>query len=76
MCSMISKFLFKQVVQEALDAAMVGRTTITITHRLSSIQGVDIIYVMEHGQVVECGTHNELLEHRGIYYKLWNSNTN
>ena len=61
----------EQVVQEALDTAMHGRTSIIVTHRLASIQSQDMIYVIDKGQVVECGKHSELLEHRGIYRKMW-----
>ncbi len=60
-----------QVVQEALDKAAEGRTSITIAHRLSTIQNVDRIYVINHGRVVEQGRHEELLEQKGIYKKLW-----
>lgn len=48
-------------VQKALNAASVGRTTLTVAHRLSTIKHVDLIVVMYQGQVVECGTHNELM---------------
>lgn len=65
----------EQQVQEALDKAMVGRTSITVSHRLASIQTQDMIYVIDKGEVVECGKHTELLEHRGIYHKMWHTNT-
>ncbi|KAG7280410.1 hypothetical protein CRUP_028150 [Coryphaenoides rupestris] len=55
------------VVQKALD---VGRTTISIAHRLSTIRNADIIIGFEHGQAVECGTHNQLLERQGVYFTL------
>ncbi|RXK39840.1 ATP-binding cassette, subfamily B (MDR/TAP), member 1 [Tremella mesenterica] len=60
----------ERVVQEALDRAAKGRTTIAIAHRLSTIQKADIIYCLAGGQVVEKGTHDELLARRGTYYEL------
>nr|GAT60228.1 predicted protein [Mycena chlorophos] len=59
------------VVQDALDKAAAGRTTITIAHRLSTIKTADIIYVMGEGKVLEKGTHNELLaDENGAYARL------
>jgi ABC-type sugar transport system ATPase subunit len=60
----------EKVVQEALDKAKEGRTTIVIAHRLSTIKNADIIVGLDHGQVVEYGTHNELMQKRGLYYEL------
>jgi ABC-type multidrug transport system fused ATPase/permease subunit len=59
------------IVQEALDAASAGRTSITIAHRLSSIQNVDKILVINNGELLESGSHSELLEQKGLYYTLW-----
>ncbi len=51
----------EQIVQEALDQSMVGRTTILVAHRLSTIRNVHKIFVMQNGRVAESGTHDELL---------------
>ena len=59
------------LIRDALRALMSGRTTIAIAHRLSTIQDMDKILVLHHGQLRESGTHQELLAHRGIYYKLF-----
>lgn len=58
------------IVQDALDKAAAGRTTITIAHRLSTIKDADIIYVMGDGLVLESGTHDELLSTEGAYARL------
>lgn len=63
----------EKIVQDALDAAQVGRTTITIAHRLSTIKNVDQIYIIDNGQIVEHGSHEELLNQQGHYHKLWNN---
>lgn len=65
----------EKIVQDALDAAQEGRTSITIAHRLSTIKDVDVIFVIEKGQVAEQGNHDELLEKKGIYFRLWNKST-
>ena len=64
---------FQFLVQDALDAAQVGRTSITIAHRLSTIKNVDLIYIIDKGQIVENGTHDELLKKEGYYHKLWSN---
>lgn len=60
----------ERVVQEALDEAAKGRTTLTIAHRLSTIMGADVIHVVEAGLIVESGTHAELLALGGLYAEL------
>lgn len=57
-------------MQEALDKARVGRTCIVIAHRLSTIQNSDVIIVIHNGKVVEKGTHHELMDKEGYYYRL------
>ncbi|XP_074483183.1 bile salt export pump isoform X2 [Sebastes fasciatus] len=58
------------IVQEALDKVRMGRTTISVAHRLSTIKNADVIVGFEHGQAVEKGKHNELLERKGVYFTL------
>jgi subfamily B ATP-binding cassette protein MsbA len=58
-------------VQTALERLQQGRTTIIVAHRLSTIMGADIIYVLDHGKVVESGSHAELLAQNGPYAKLY-----
>jgi subfamily B ATP-binding cassette protein MsbA len=62
----------EKLVQEALDRLMANRTTVVIAHRLSTIQHADKIVVMDKGQIVETGRHDELLASRGVYYNLYN----
>ncbi len=60
----------ERIVQDALDAASRGRTTIAIAHRLSTISSADVIYVVDHGRIVESGTHLALVEQGGVYARL------
>lgn len=57
-------------MQEALDKAREGRTCITIAHRLSTIQNADVIAVVHKGRIIEHGTHEDLVNKKGYYFKL------
>jgi ATP-binding cassette subfamily B protein len=59
-------------IQAALWELMQGRTTLVVAHRLSTIQRLDRIIVLDGGNIVETGSHKELLDHNGLYAKLWN----
>jgi ATP-binding cassette subfamily B protein len=61
----------EQLIQQALDSLMQNRTTIVIAHRLSTIAKLDRIVVMDAGTIVEDGTHQQLIQQKGIYAKLW-----
>ena len=60
----------EKAVQQALELLMKHRTSIIIAHRLSTVVHADLIVVMDKGCLVESGTHNELLEKKGMYYNL------
>ena len=63
----------EQQIQFAMDNLMKGRTSFIIAHRLSTLKNADLILVMNHGDIVEQGTHEELLEKDGFYAGLYNS---
>jgi ATP-binding cassette, subfamily B, bacterial len=64
------------LIQEALKRVMTGRTNIVIAHRLSTILAADQILVINRGQIVERGTHSELLKSKGIYENLYHTQFN
>jgi ATP-binding cassette subfamily B protein len=60
-------------IQQALDQLSIGRTTLVVAHRLSTIRNVDKIVVLTEQGIAEIGTHQELIDKQGIYYSLWNT---
>ncbi|XP_052083244.1 ATP-dependent translocase ABCB1-like isoform X2 [Mytilus californianus] len=65
----------ENIVQEALEKARQGRTTLVIAHRLSTIQKADIIYVVDKGEIIEQGTHGDLMDKQGLYHSLVTAQT-
>jgi ATP-binding cassette subfamily B protein len=63
----------EQLLQHAMAALREGRTSFVIAHRLSTIRDADLILVMEHGDIVEQGTHDELIGRQGAYWRLYQS---
>ena len=64
----------EKLVQDGMDALMCGRTTFVIAHRLSTVRNADCIMVMDQGRIIERGTHDELIEKKGTYYRLYTGN--
>ena len=60
-------------IQEAFNQLMEGKTSFIVAHRLSTIKNADIILVMNNGNIIEMGNHETLLEKKGFYYNLYNS---
>ena len=61
----------EQIVQRGMDALMQGRTVFVIAHRLSTVKNSNVIMVLDHGRIIERGSHEELIAARGQYYKLY-----
>ena len=61
------------LIQKAMENLTRGRTSFVIAHRLSTIRDSDMIFVMNQGDIIEQGTHDELLAQGGVYYELYNS---
>lgn len=64
----------EKLVQQGMDALMIGRTSFVIAHRLSTVKNADCIMVMEQGRIIERGTHDELIAKKGRYYQLYTGN--
>ena len=65
----------EQGIKSALDKIAKDRTTVVIAHRLSTVTDADEIIVLDNGKIVEKGTHDSLLNHDGVYAKLWSVQT-
>ena len=61
----------ESLVQSGMDKLMQGRTVFVIAHRLSTVKNSNVIIVLDHGRIIERGTHEELLEKKGQYYQLY-----
>ena len=65
----------EKIVEDGMDKLMKGRTTFVIAHRLSTVRNSDCIIVLEHGRIIEKGTHEQLIEQKGKYYQLYTGKT-
>ena len=61
----------EKIVQKGMDQLMKGRTVFVIAHRLSTVQNSDAIMVLDHGKIIERGSHDDLIKQKGVYYKLY-----
>ena len=59
------------IVQKGMDKLMEGRTVFVIAHRLSTVKDSDVIMVLENGEIIERGTHDDLINQKGTYYQLY-----
>ena len=59
------------LVQAGMDNLMKGRTVFVIAHRLSTVRNSEAIMVLDHGRIIERGTHDQLIEQKGVYYQLY-----
>ena len=64
----------EELIQKAMDALTVGRTSFVIAHRLSTVRNSDVIMVLDHGRIIERGNHDELIAQKGRYYQLYTGN--
>jgi ABC-type multidrug transport system ATPase subunit len=65
----------ERAIQESLKTVLMGKTVVLVAHRLSTVKAADCIYVLQRGQIVQVGTHRELLAQEGMYRTLWCAQT-
>jgi ATP-binding cassette subfamily B multidrug efflux pump len=65
----------ESIVQQGMDRLMAGRTVFVIAHRLSTVQNSQAIMVLDHGRIIERGTHEDLLRQKGVYWQLYTGST-
>ena len=61
----------EKIVQEGMDKLMNGRTVLVIAHRLSTVRNSEAIIVLNHGKIIERGNHEDLINQKGVYYRLY-----